>query len=294
MSKNLLLPYPIFVFLFAFFCQIQPSFAINVQQLSNLYPVDKDLISRGNLQLANKNQVNYHYEQISLNGKAYQIGIFEKQPIGKVRYLVVHDSEDASFDSGLQSLVNHGGRMVVLENHEKRGLYDQISQSETKIDPNRIFFYDENNPLDEQDLYLFSQYILEKLNLKSDSLLLALHNNSRYSRFGLNFIDELGDMRVACRHDREQKNLFWFTQNDFQNFDKNQLINNICQNDFNVVVENVGEITDKSLSNFTHFHNIDYVNIEIKMAKKGNGKSEMDAENAQIRYINFLLKSLEK
>ncbi len=30
------------------------------------------------------------------------------------------------------------------------------------------------------------------------------------------------------------------------------------------------------------------------MAKKGNGKSEMDAENAQIRYINFLLKSLEK
>ena len=189
MSKNLLLPYPIFVFLFAFFCQIQPSFAINVQQLSNLYPVDKDLISRGNLQLANKNQVNYHYEQISLNGKAYQIGIFEKQPIGKVRYLVVHDSEDASFDSGLQSLVNHGGRMVVLENHEKRGLYDQISQSETKIDPNRIFFYDENNPLDEQDLYLFSQYILEKLNLKSESLLLALHNNSRYSRFGLNFID---------------------------------------------------------------------------------------------------------
>lgn len=269
-----------------------PSFALTIETLSNpnITALDNDLKRLNNLTIANS--LHHHYEQIHIGEKSYRLGIFEKQPIGKIRYLVIHDSENASFDSGLQSLNIHGGRMVVLENLEKRGLFDFNSQQESKTDPNRIFFLDNQQAVDEQYLYLFSQYILEKLDLTSDSLLLALHNNSPYSRFGLQHIEDLGDISVICQQDNEPKNLFWFTNALSKNFDNQALWQQLCQYDFNVVVENVGKISDKSLSNFSYFNNIDYVNIEIKMAEKGNIVSEQEAKFLQQNYINALIHHL--
>lgn len=288
----------LYVAIFSSCLWTKASFALISENIPNYQlvtkKIDKDLLQRSHLDFVNKNSVTYHYEQVQIGERAYRLGVFEHSPVGNLRYLVVHDSENASFDSGLQTLVNHGGRMVVLENAEKRGLFDQISQKNTEIDPNRIFGYQDSKTLEAQSSYLFSQYILEKLNLNRDSIVLALHNNSRYGRFGMNNLAELGDMTVNCHHDAEQKNLFWFTQSNTKNFDKNQLVNNLCAvQQFNVVTENVGEVSDKSLSNFSHFYGIDYINIEIKMAKNGNAKSEYDAKMAQIRYINALLKQLK-
>lgn len=249
--------------------------------------LDKDLQRLDNLDKAN--QLSYHYQQIQIGEKSYRLGVFEKQPVGKLRYLVVHDSENASFDSGLQSLIIHGGRMVVLENAERRGLFDFASHQESNTDPNRIFFHSLDDENTEPDLYLFSQYILSQLNLTSESLLIALHNNSPYSRFGLNHIDEFGDISVICQNDSEPKNLFWFTQTPSKNFDKNALLQRLCNHGFNVVVENVAEVSDNSLSNFAHFSGLDYVNIEIKMAKTGNQQSEIEARFLQQNYINALL-----
>lgn len=267
-------------------------FAVTIETLTNpnITTLDNDLKRLNNLTIANS--LHYHYEQIHIGEKSYRLGVFEKQPIGNIRYLVIHDSENASFDSGLQSLHLHGGRMVVLENAEKRGLFDFNRQQESKIDPNRIFFLDNQQAVDEQGLYLFSQYILEKLALKPESILVSLHNNNPYSRFGLQYIEDLGDISVICQQDNDPKNLFWFINTFSNNFENQALWQKLCQYDFNVVVENVGKISDKSLSNFSYFNNIDYVNIEIKMAEKGNIVSEQEAKFLQQNYINALIHNL--
>lgn len=268
------------------------SFGILVEKLNTNIVFDKDLKRFDNLALA-KN-MHYHYEQVHIGEQKYRLGIFEKPPIGKVRYLVLHDSEDASFDSGLQSLAIHGGRMVVLENDEKRSLFNFSSNHETLIDPNRIFGQDKQMAFDEQDMYVFSQYILEKLKLSSDSLLVALHNNSRYSPFGLESIYESDNMMVLCHYDFEPKNLFWFTQALSNHFKKDKLWRQLClYRGFNVVMENVGQESDKSLSNFAHLNGIDYVNIEIKMGEKNNVLSEQEARFLQQNYINALLLSFK-
>lgn len=269
-----------------------PSFGILIEKLNKNYIIDQDLKRFDNLKLANA--MHYQYEQVHIGEQKYRLAVFENKPVGKVRYLVLHDSEDASFDSGLQSLAIHGGRMVALENVEKRSLFNFASNHETLIDPNRIFGKEDEIAPDEQDIYLFSQYILEKLNLSNDSLLVALHNNSRYSSFGLESIYDDDKMMVLCHYDFQPKNLFWFTQSLSTNFNKDKLWRQLClYRGFNVVMENVGEHSDKSLSNFAHFAGIDYVNIEIKMGEKNNFHSEQEARFLQQNYINALLASFK-
>lgn len=170
--------------------------AILVDYLPNYKITDNDLLARGNLPVVTQAQVDFQYQTVLTNGKMYQLGKFTKATDDlknakstSVQYLVLHDSEDAAFDSGLQKIANDGGTLWVLENQENRNLYDFASQSLTHSDPNRMFWrltaedfpaadkaklveshshsQSQNNEVKTNANAEFANYVLEQLGLKT-------------------------------------------------------------------------------------------------------------------------------
>ncbi|MDO4223073.1 MAG: hypothetical protein Q4D05_03470, partial [Acinetobacter sp.] len=137
-----------------------PNTQANISSVSQTH--DLDLQLRGNLEFAKKHQIQYHYKPFNIQNEQYMVGVYSKQPINNnVRYLILHDNENASFDSGLHTIAN-GGLMIVLENNEQRYLFDQNSQETTTVDHNRIF-----KPSGKY--YALAKYILEHLDLKPNT-----------------------------------------------------------------------------------------------------------------------------
>lgn len=231
---------PIFLTLFL----SRQSDALLVEQLPNYKIIDQDLLSRGNLALVNQQHIDYQYQTITSQGKAYRLGLLSKNSDSNTPvFVVLHDSEDAAFDSGLETVAVNGGQLWVLENQENRNLYDYASQQLTYHDPNRMFWrlVEKDFPLNakpsnseqidseqtnieqsasEPAIKLnanaeFANYLLEQLGVKNTlkqsmpSILIALHNNSPKGNFGVDYIDEFGNTQVVCSHDTEAKNLFW-------------------------------------------------------------------------------------
>lgn len=248
---------------------------------------DQDLLQRGNLQTLRENATSYQYYYINIHNEKYAIGVYQKHPIGNIRYLILHDSEDASFDSGLEAIKN-GGLMVVLENNEQRHLFEQTKNKSTNIDPNRIFT--PNNKY-----FALGQTILQYLQLTPQSTIISLHNNSPSSGFGMKNIKKYGATDIICQNDKEQKNLYWLPYNTDNQKSIKSLANTLCNyQNFNVVLENAPSITqgDGSLSIYASNKGYQYVNIEIKAGIKNSATSERMAKDNQTRYINKLLSSI--
>ena len=121
---------------------IQPCQAILIETLPAYPIVDKDLVSRGNLVWLHQRGLTYDYQAVTTGEQTYRLGKFSRieQSIATPTYLVLHDSENAAFDSGLQMVATQGGTLWVLENTENRNLYDYASQRLTHSDPNRMFW----------------------------------------------------------------------------------------------------------------------------------------------------------
>lgn len=240
---------------------------------------------------------------------------------------MLHDSEDAGFDSGLQWIADNGGQMLVLENQEHRNLFNFATQKTTYSDPNRIFWgldtatainiklptkpNEENWVAKTNPQAEFAHYLLEQIgvvptvnqfnkqSMPKKSTLVALHNNSPNSQFGMDTIEKFGNTRVACQHDNEPKNLYWLAKNAQADspisMNSQALIQTLCQDgQFNVVSETAPSVTngDGSLSVYmaNHAPNWQYVNIEIKAGEQGNLIDEQQAKQQQLHYINNLFK----
>lgn len=243
---------------------------------------DKDFINRGNAQLVQQHQIQLTQCNYVINGQAFKLDVYQKQPIGNLRYLVLHDSEDAAFDSGLDA-IKDGGLMVVLENNDQRHLFDQNSQSVTKSDPNRIFKPSDAN-------FAFGQIILNHLNIQPNSHIIALHNNSPSGGFGMSNITNYGATDIACDTGKNNKNLFWIPFSS-KSPNAQQIAKELCQfGQFNVVTENVPKVAsgDGSLSIFAGNQGFSYVNIEVKAAERGDQRSEQNAKAQQIAHIQAL------
>lgn len=248
--------------------------------------IDQDLLQRKNLEIVKHNGIKNQYYYLNIGKERYVIGIYEKHPIGNIRYLALHDSEDAAFDGGLDAIKN-GGLMVVLENNEQRYLFERNKNKTTDIDPNRIF-------MPESQYFALGQSILSHLKLSKNSVIVSLHNNSPNSGFGMNNIKKYGATDISCKNDTENKNLYWLPYNASNKKNVIALADNLCKkNTFNVVLENVPPIGkgDGSLSIYAGNKDYKYINIEIKAGIKNNSKSEKVAKENQVRYINGLLEA---
>lgn len=248
---------------------------------------DKDLMSRGNLQLLEQHGIQVSQCQVMLNDQSFNIDIYKKEPIGHMRYLALHDSEDAAFDGGLDAIKN-GGLMVVLENNEQRYFYDQAHNTVTQKDPNRIF-----TPSD--DFFPLGEFILQQLNITPDAYIISLHNNNPDGGFGMKNIKKYGATDILCHQHSDDKNLFWLPYSDTMPHIK-QLGDKICKNGkYNVVLENVPAVADGdgSLSIYAANQGYQYVNIEIRAAKRNNADSERTAKSEQIKHIQEFLQAVQ-
>lgn len=248
---------------------------------------DKDLLSRGNLQLLEKHGIQVSQCQVMLNDQSFKIDIYKKEPIGNVRYLALHDSEDAAFDGGLDA-IKDGGLMVVLENNEQRYFYDQAHQSVTKKDPNRIF-----TPSDE--FFPLGEFILQQLHITPNAYIISLHNNNPDGGFGMKNIKKYGATDILCHQHSDDKNLFWLPYSATTP-DIKELGDKLCAKGiYNVVLENVPAVADGdgSLSIYAANQGYQYVNIEIRAAKRNNVDSEQLAKSEQIKHIQEFLQAVQ-
>jgi len=73
--------------------------------------------TRGNAEFIRQNDIKVHQETIRVGNEQFKINIFTKEGQSRQKYLVVHDSEDAAFDTGLRAIEN-GGMFIALESKD--------------------------------------------------------------------------------------------------------------------------------------------------------------------------------
>lgn len=69
---------------------------------------DPDVFSptRRNAEFIKQNNIKARVEIIQVENEQFKINIFTKKGKNQQKYLVVHDSEDAAFDTGLRAIKN--------------------------------------------------------------------------------------------------------------------------------------------------------------------------------------------
>jgi hypothetical protein len=201
---------------------------------------------------------------------------------------LVHDSEDAAFDTGLRA-IKHGGTFVALENHEGRPLYSYGADSgATRKDPNRMF-----NP--DNPYWPVAKKILELLNDSPHRMIFALHNSKPGGNFMIDTLATWKNISVLSRADKDKRSLVWIPSS--QPHPDKKLADEIAfykRKGMNVVYEYVpaAERGDGSLSVYSSKHHIPYRNIEVEAGVRGNRRSELKSRHKQMRYLRKVRKYL--
>lgn len=294
------------------FIPSQVSHAVLIEALPPYPVIDQDMLSRGNWALIQQKPIRYTYYEVTTGTQTYRLGKFSHPAPNPVpTYVVLHDAEDAAFDSGLHQVAHQGGTLWVLENQEKRNLFDSASNTLTNTDPNRMFWGLDQTETTANATAEFAMYLLTQLGIKAGTTaphpvanhatptLVALHNNRPNGNFGLDYIEAFGNTQTLCQRDPESKNLYWLTLSANAATDSavNQrslhLAQALCETDkVNVVTEAAPSVAegDGSLSVYmvNKAPNWQYVNIEIKAAKPTDPHDIARAKHAQLGYIERL------
>lgn len=213
---------------------------------------DKDVT--GNLKERLKREgISYSQKIIKFKGITLRISVFEKKEGDKKdeTYLVVHDSEDTAFQTGIASIGKNGGRLIALETGESRYLPG------TKVDPNRIF--STNN-----EYYPIAQEIIKLLG--DSGPIIALHN------YGITMgLKKYKNIEIFEGNNKKPENVIWIASNIplsqvEQKQNLMQEINHYVAKGLNVVYEYVdpSHANDSSLSNWAAQKGRKYYNIEIQ------------------------------
>lgn len=248
--------------------------------------IDADITShtRKNALFIQRHHILMQQVMVPVGNETFVINIFRKKGKNKQKYIVVHDSEDAAFDTGLRA-IKHGGTFIALEDHENRNLYSYgKKEGPTHQDPNRMF--NKDNPY-----WPVAKKILELLDASSKKLIIALHNNRPGGNFRLDTIATWKNITIASHADKNVRSLIWIpgtspepdslTAAEIAYYKKKKL---------NVVYEYVPENQrgDGSMSVYSSKHGIPYRNIEVEAGIRGNRRSELKARRKQTRYLNVL------
>ena len=259
-----------------------------VAQAGNERKVDADVQSatRKNARFIKKKGIKTYQETVDVGKEKFIINVFTKQGPNKQKFIVVHDSEDAAFDTGLRA-IKHGGTLIALENQENRMLYS-FGEKEglTGQDPNRMF--DEDNPY-----WPVAKKILELLDASPKELIFALHNNKPDGNFMLDTIATWKNISILSKEDPNKRSLIWISYSkpepDRKLSDEIQYYKN---KGLNVVYEYVpqNELGDGSLSVYAAKKGISYRNIEVEAGVIGNRKSELKSRKKQTKYLKAIRK----
>lgn len=219
-----------------------------------------------------RNGISYKQEQFEFKGRIIVLGIFEKTMEGPAsqpqNYLVLHDDENTAFDAGIRAIALHGGRLIALENKERRNFPGGI-------DTNRIFAAsDENYPVAEKILAL----------LGNSGPIISLHNN----RGGAILPNYKNTHVFTAQKEKDPAkihDMVWisgttpFEQIDTRKDLKNEIDHYVAKG-LNVVYEYVPPGgNDDSLSNWAALNARAYYNVEIRRGQL----------NTQSQYLETIL-----
>ncbi len=247
---------------------------------------DADIFSstRRNEQFIRRKGIKVRQVTVDVGAQRFVINVFTKKGKKTQTFIVVHDSEDAAFDTGLRA-IKHGGTFIALENHEGRPLYSYGADSgATRQDPNRMFNAD--NPY-----WPVAKKILELLNGSPGRMIFALHNNKPGGNFRIGTIATWKNISILSNADRDKRSLVWIPS--LQPQPDNKLADEIAfykKKGLNVVYEYVpeNERGDGSLSVYSAKHGIPYRNIEVEAGIRGNRRSELKSRRKQMRYLRII------
>ncbi len=247
---------------------------------------DADVLSstRKNAKFIKRKHILTFQVIVDVGDERFVINVFKKDGPNKQKYIVIHDSEDAAFDTGLRA-IKHGGTLIALENKENRLLYSfGKKEGLTHQDPNRMFNTDNR-------YWPVAKRLLELYGISSKGLIIVLHNNKPGGNFRLDTIATWNNITIASHADKNVRSLVWIpgataepntkTGKEIAYFQKKKL---------NVVYEYVpqNQRGDGSLSVYAAKHGIPYRNIEVEAGIRGNRKSELKSRRKQIKYLNAL------
>jgi hypothetical protein len=251
---------------------------------------DADILSptRRNKQFIQRERIHVRQVTVDVGKQRFVINVFSKKGTKSQTFVVVHDSEDAAFDTGLRA-IKHGGTFIALENHEGRPLFSYGSDAGvTHQDPNRMF--NKDNPY-----WPVAKKILELLNGSPHRMIFTLHNNKPGGNFRIDTIATWKNISILSHADKDKRSLVWipFSQPhpdkklaDEIAFYKKKRMNVVCE----YVPEN--ERGDGSLSVYASKHAIPYRNIEVEAGVRGNRHSELKSRRKQMRYLRNVRKYL--
>ncbi len=247
---------------------------------------DADILSptRRNEQFIRRKKIHLHQVSVDVGNQRFIINVFSKKGKKTQTFIVVHDSEDAAFDTGLRA-IKHGGTFIALEDHEGRPLYSYGADSGvTHQDPNRMF--NKDNPY-----WPVAKKILELLKGSPDRMIFALHNNKPAGNFMIDTIATWKNISILSDADKDKKSLVWIPSSSPEPSKK--LAEEIAfyqKKGMNVVYEYVpkNERGDGSLSVYASKHAIPYRNIEVKAGIRGNRRSELKSRHKQMRYLRII------
>ncbi|MBT7736215.1 hypothetical protein HN709_00855 [Candidatus Peregrinibacteria bacterium] len=245
---------------------------------------DMESSSRGNAKFIEQYDIKVCKEVISVEGQNFLIRTFSKEGPEKQRYLVIHDSEDAAFDTGLRAIQN-GGTLITLESSGERSLGAVDKQGDLQHlgqDPNRMFV--EGNPY-----WPLAERLLELCGASSREMIIALHNNHPKGKFSLDSVSRSPNVTIISEEDTDRKSMIWISgatpkpqPGVMHEIDFYKTL------ELNVVYEYVtpsGD-SDDSLSVYATRNSIPYINIEVAAGVRYDADSESEAVERQTRYLD--------
>jgi hypothetical protein len=194
----------------------------------------------------------------------------------------LHDDEISSSEAAKKVLVQTGGILIELQNHEKRLVSFKKNGKKFQFDPNRIFTAKGRSqnlrylnktvtPAAITSVKKFAAFILQKIP-KSVVTLVAVHNNKN-GNYSIN----------SYKPGTSKDVLKWYKnpKRDPDNFfivNNNEMFKGIKKRGFNAILQNSLKVTDDgSLSIYYGKKNLVYVNIETQ---KGNLDEQVKMLNA--------------
>src|SRR6056297_328833 len=249
---------------------------------------DRDVHSptRNNAEFIKKNNNKIFQESVEIEEDKFYINIFTRSGPNTQKYLVIHDSEDAAFDTGLRAIKN-GGALIALENRNGRNLYSfGANKGDTGQDPNRIFDKDSH-------YYPLARKILELLGESSGEMVIALHNNKQDGNFSLDDLEKQENISTLSKEDPDHKSMILIPGSTSEPDQRTHSeVRYYRDQGLNVVYEYVPEDEpgDGSLSHYATRKGLLYRNLEAPAPVRGDQKSEARSLEKQTRYLEVIRK----
>lgn len=210
------------------------------------------------------------HERLALGDDSVDVAIHEAEAEG-FTYINLHENETTSIEAALETIRQHGGRVIHLEHSGERNITFSIGDSSFVVDPNRIFTeggvrqtlasLSSDNPAAREAVLSFSSQLLEILSIDTLETVITVHNNTDNAYSILSYAED-GEyasdaLFVHVARGKDPDDFFFLTEGDW--------FSSFRTAGFNVVVQDNQLVTDDgSLSVLCGQLGIPYVNVEAQ------------------------------